>query len=119
MKKRWFIGLSVLAVIALLLGGCQKRPTAEEIVAKLEEVEASTEDAHAVLELSAKGEGMEEELVIEVWEKKPNKFRAEILKANDQLAEENRALRVHARRILRAGRLGRFVRQMRKAEKEG
>jgi outer membrane lipoprotein-sorting protein len=83
MNKRWFIGLSVLVVIALLLGGCQRRPTAEEIVAKLKEVEASTEDAHAVLEFSAKGQGVEEDLVVEVWEKKPNKFRAEVLEAND------------------------------------
>jgi outer membrane lipoprotein-sorting protein len=83
MNKRWFIGLSALVVIALLLGGCQRRPTAEEIVAKLEEVEASTEDAHAVLEFSAKGEGIDEELVVEVWEKKPNKFRAEVLEAKD------------------------------------
>jgi outer membrane lipoprotein-sorting protein len=83
MNKRWLIGLSVLAVLALLLGGCQKQPTAQEIVARLEEVEASTQDAHAVLEFSAKGEGMDEELVAEVWEKKPNKFRAEVLEAND------------------------------------
>jgi outer membrane lipoprotein-sorting protein len=83
MNKRWFIGLSVLVVVSLLLGGCQRRPTAEEIVAKLEEVETSTEDAHAVLEFSAKGEGMDEDIVVEVWEKKPNKFRAEILEAND------------------------------------
>ena len=83
MNKRWLIGLSVLAMIALLLGGCQKQPTAKEIVAKLEEVEASTQDANAVLEISAKGEGLDEELVVEVWEKKPNKFRAEVLKAND------------------------------------
>jgi outer membrane lipoprotein-sorting protein len=83
MNKRWFIGLSVLVVISLLLGGCQRKPTAEEIVAKLEEIEASTEDAHAILEFSAKGQGVDEELVVEVWEKKPNKFRAEVLEAKD------------------------------------
>jgi outer membrane lipoprotein-sorting protein len=83
MNKRWLIGLSMLVVVALLLGGCQRQPTAEEIVTKLEEVEASTEDAHAILEFSAKGEGLDEDIVVEVWEKKPNKFRAEILEAND------------------------------------
>jgi len=83
MNKRWFIGLSVLVAISLLLGGCQKQPTAQEIVAKLEEVEASTEDAHAILEFSAKGQGTDQDLVVEVWEKKPNKFRAEVLEAND------------------------------------
>jgi outer membrane lipoprotein-sorting protein len=83
MNKRWFIGLSVLLAISLLLGGCQKQPTAEEIVNKLKEVEASIEDAHAVLEISVQGEGMDEELVVEVWEKKPDKFRAEVLEASD------------------------------------
>jgi outer membrane lipoprotein-sorting protein len=83
MNKRWLIGLSVLVAISLLLGGCQKQPTAEEIVAKLKEVEASTEDAHAILEISLQGEGMDEELVVEVWEKKPSKFRAEVLEASD------------------------------------
>jgi outer membrane lipoprotein-sorting protein len=83
MNKRWFIGLSVLIAISLLLGGCQRKPAAQEIVAKLQEVEASTEDAHAILEFSAKGQGTGEDLVVEVWEKRPNKFRAEVLEAND------------------------------------
>jgi outer membrane lipoprotein-sorting protein len=83
MNKRWFIGLSVLVAISLLLGGCQKQPTAEEIVAKMREVEADIEDAHAVLEISLQGQGMDDELTIEVWEKKPNRFRAEVLEASD------------------------------------
>ena len=87
MKKRWFIGLSAFVALSLLLslflGGCQNRPTAEEIVAKMREVEASTEDAHAVLELSIQGQGMDEDLVVEVWEKKPDKLRAEVLEASD------------------------------------
>jgi outer membrane lipoprotein-sorting protein len=83
MNRRWFIGLSVLVMVGLLLSGCQRKPTAEEIVAKLEEVEASTQDAHGILEFSAKGQGMDEDLVVEVWEKKPNKFRAEVLEANN------------------------------------
>lgn len=87
MNKRRFIGLSALVALSLLLslflGGCQNRPTAEEIVAKMREVEASTEDAHAVLELSVQSQVMDGDLVLEVWEKKPNKFRAEVLEAGD------------------------------------
>jgi outer membrane lipoprotein-sorting protein len=83
MNKRWLIGWSVLVMVALLLGGCQRQPTAQEIVAKLQEVEASTEDAHAILEFSAKGQGTDQDLVVEVWEKRPNKFRAEVLEASD------------------------------------
>jgi outer membrane lipoprotein-sorting protein len=82
MNKRWLIGLSVLAAISLLLSGCQNQPTAEEIVARIKEVEASTEDAHGVLEVSVQSQGMDVALVVEVWEKKPNKVRAEVLESS-------------------------------------
>lgn len=83
MNKRWFAGLSLLAVLSLLVSGCQSRPTAEEIVAKMKEVEASIEDAHGVVEFSGQGQGIDMELAVEMWEKKPNKFRAEVLEASD------------------------------------
>ena len=82
MNKRWFVGLSVLVVLSLLVSGCQSGPTAQEIVARLREVEASTEDAHAVLEISVQSQRTEE-VVVEVWEKSPDKFRAEVLEASD------------------------------------
>lgn len=83
MNKHWFFGLSLLVIFSMLLAGCGMQPTAEEIVAKLREVEASTEDAHGVVEISVNGQGMDEELVIEAWEKKPNMFRAKVLEASD------------------------------------
>jgi outer membrane lipoprotein-sorting protein len=83
MSKRWFFGLGLLVAVSLLVVGCQDRPTAEEIVVKLKEVEASTEDAHAVLVVDIKGQGAEENLTVEVWEKKPDKFRAEVLKSSN------------------------------------
>jgi len=86
MNKRRFIGLNMLVAFSLLslfLGGCQNRPTAEEIVAKMRKVEASTEDVHAVLEFNVQGQGMDQELVVEVWEKKPNKIRAKVLEAGN------------------------------------
>jgi outer membrane lipoprotein-sorting protein len=80
MNKRWLIGLSLLVALSLLIGGCQNQPpTAEEIVTRLKEVEAGIEDAHAVLEV----QGMDNDMVVEVWEKRPNKFRAEVLEASD------------------------------------
>jgi outer membrane lipoprotein-sorting protein len=88
-KKRWLAGLSVLAVLSLLLAGCQSGPTAEEIVAKMQEVEASTEDAHAVVEFSLQAEGMgtgmgtDMNVVVELWEQRPNRFRAEVLEASE------------------------------------
>ena len=67
MNKRRFIGLSVLVLLSLLLSllvsGCQNRTSAQEIVAKLREVETSTEDAHAVLEISVQGQENEEVVV--------------------------------------------------------
>lgn len=84
MNKRWMSVLSVLGVITLLLAGCQGGPTAEEIVAKIREVEASTEDVHAVIEVAVdvESEDLNEELVVEVWEKSPNKLRAEVLESS-------------------------------------
>jgi outer membrane lipoprotein-sorting protein len=85
MKKQWLIALSVLAMLSLLLSGCQTGPTAEEIVAKMQEVEASTEDAHAVVEFSVQFEDVDVDMdvVVELWEKRPGKFRAEVLEAGE------------------------------------
>ncbi len=87
MNKHWLIVLGPLAVVSLLVVGCQGGPTAEEIVTRLKEVEASTEDAHAVVELSFKGQGEDGAFVVEVWEKQPNKFRAEMLETSDPAYE--------------------------------
>ncbi len=87
MNKRWFVGLSVVMALSLLLGGCQSGPTAEEIVAKMQEVEASVEDAHAVVEFSVQAQGEEMDGAVELWEKSPNKLRVEVLEASeDRLA---------------------------------
>jgi outer membrane lipoprotein-sorting protein len=83
MNRRWVVGLSILVMLSLFIGGCQSRPTAEEIVAKMQEVEASIDDAHAVVEFDAQAEGMDLDLVVEMWEKRPNKFRAEVLEASE------------------------------------
>ncbi len=85
MKKQWIVVLSVMATLSLLLSGCQTGPTAEEIVAKMQEVEASTEDAHAVVEFSVQAEDMDVDMdvVVELWEKRPAKLRAEVLEAGE------------------------------------
>jgi outer membrane lipoprotein-sorting protein len=85
MKTRLLIGFNFLVILSLLLTGCQTGPTAEEIVAKMQEVEASTEDAHAVVEFSiqAETEDVDMDIVVELWEKRPGKFRAEVLEAGE------------------------------------
>ena len=78
-SRATLVFVAALALVPLLLGGCQSGPTAEEIVAMMKEVEASTEDAHAVVEFNLRLEGLEGDIVVEMWEKSPNQFRAEVL----------------------------------------
>jgi outer membrane lipoprotein-sorting protein len=82
MAKRWLVGLSVLVMVSLLLGACQSQPSVEDIVARMKEVEASTDDAHGVLEVSIHARGMDQEMVVEVWEKGPSKTRADVLESS-------------------------------------
>ena len=82
MTNRWLVVLSVLVALSLLMAACQSQPSVEEIVAKMKEVEASTDDAHGMLELSIDALGMDQEMVVEVWEKAPNKTRAEMLESS-------------------------------------
>jgi outer membrane lipoprotein-sorting protein len=82
MNKRWLVVVSVLAMFSLLLGACQSQPSVEEIVAKMKEVEASTDDAHGVLEISIHSLGLDQEMVVEVWEKRPGKTRADMLESS-------------------------------------
>jgi outer membrane lipoprotein-sorting protein len=74
----------MLVALAMLVSGCESKPTAEEIVAKMQEVEASTEDAHAVVEFSIQTPEMEADVVVEMWEKQPDKFRAEVVETDDE-----------------------------------
>jgi outer membrane lipoprotein-sorting protein len=83
MKTKVLIGFSMLVALSLLLTGCQTGPTAEEIVAKMQEVEAGTEDAHAVVEFSVQFEDVDTQIVADLWEKRPGKFRAEVLEAGE------------------------------------
>jgi outer membrane lipoprotein-sorting protein len=83
MKKTRMIGLGILVAVSLVLTGCQSGPTAEEIVGKMKDVEASTVDAHAVVEFGLQAQGTDMEVVVELWEKKPNKLRVEVLEASD------------------------------------
>ena len=81
-SKRWVVVLGILATLSLLLGACQSQPSVEEIVAKMKEVEANTNDAHGVVEFSIGGVGMDQDMVVEVWEKRPHKMRVEMLESS-------------------------------------
>jgi outer membrane lipoprotein-sorting protein len=80
--KRW-IALSLLLVLALILAGCGREMSAEEIVAKMQETVDSTQDAHAIVVAEVNAQGIELSAKAELWEQMPNKARAEVLEASE------------------------------------
>jgi outer membrane lipoprotein-sorting protein len=56
--------------------------TAEEIVARVKETLENTEDAHAVVYAEVDAQGIQMSVTAEVWEKAPDKLRAEVLEAS-------------------------------------
>jgi len=81
MSKRWIIWGSLVVIGACLLG-CQQALTAKEIVANVNAAAVDVQDAHAVLEISIQTEDQDQDLVIEVWEKRPDMFRAVVRESN-------------------------------------
>ena len=47
-KAGWLLSLTILFTGLLVMGGCAEKLTAEDIVAKMQEVVSSTNDAHAL-----------------------------------------------------------------------
>jgi outer membrane lipoprotein-sorting protein len=80
--KRW-IAFSLLLILALVLAGCGREMTAEEIVAKMQETVDSTQDAHAVVVAEVNAQGIQLSATAELWEQMPNKVRAEVLEASE------------------------------------
>jgi len=81
-KAGWLLSLTILFTSLLVMGGCAEKLTAEDIVAKMQEVVSSTNDAHAVVEVTVNVQGESLQMVVEVWGKLPNKVRAEVLETN-------------------------------------
>lgn len=81
-KARWLWAMAVLLALVVAAGGCTKKLTVEDIVAKVKEVVASTNDGHAVIEVTAKVQSESVRAVIEVWGKQPNKARAKVLETD-------------------------------------
>lgn len=83
MKNKVWIAVGLL-LVASLLAGCGHEMTAEEIVAKVRETVDSTQDAHATVTATVNAQGIEMRVKAEVWEKSPNKVRAEVLEASEE-----------------------------------
>lgn len=84
-RKMMVAVVSLLVVASLALAGCGDGITAEEIVAKMQEMLEATEDAHAIVRIALNAQGITMGATAEVWEKTPNKIRAEVLESTDGL----------------------------------
>jgi outer membrane lipoprotein-sorting protein len=84
MRRRVWMSCSVFLILSLVLVGCGQKTTAEDIVAKIQETAASTQDAHAVLTADVNVQGIEMSVKAEVWEKMPNKARAVVIESSDE-----------------------------------
>lgn len=82
MRRKGWIVLGLLLVLALIPVGCGTKITAEEIVAKMRETMENTQDAHAVVTGSINAQGIELTAKAEIWEKAPNQVRVEVLEAS-------------------------------------
>lgn len=83
MRSRVWIAIGLLLAMGLVLAGCGNEITAEEIVDRVRETVDSTQDAHATIIATVNAQGIEMRVKAEVWEKSPNKVRAEILEASE------------------------------------
>ena len=83
MVQKIWIALGLFLVLSLALAGCGQRITAEEIVAKMQETIENTEDAHAVIDVAVDAQGLQVSAKAEVWEKSPNRIRAQVLEASE------------------------------------
>ena len=70
-------------IIILMLVGCGPREsiTADEIMGKVRETWEGAADIHAVWELTLELGVIQDQLVVEMWRKQPDKLRAEVLEA--------------------------------------
>jgi outer membrane lipoprotein-sorting protein len=83
MVRKSLILLGLVLALSLALAGCSQKMTAEEIVAKMQETVESTQDAHAVVLVDVNAQGIEMSVKAEIWEKSPDKVRAQVLEASE------------------------------------
>ncbi len=75
--------IGLFLTFGLILTGCGGGITAEEVVSKMEETIANTDNAHAVIVASVDAQGIKMNVTAEVWEMMPNKVRAEVRDASE------------------------------------
>ena len=83
MRQKTWIVFSLILLLTLAIVGCEKKPTAEEIVTKVQETLQTITDAHGIVLVSGSVQGIEVSMKAEVWEKTPNKGRAVLLESSE------------------------------------
>ena len=83
MRRTLFLNVLSFAIIILMLLGCgpEESITASEVMGKVREAWEGAADAHAVWELTLDMGVIQDQLVVEVWRKQPDKLRTEVLEA--------------------------------------
>jgi outer membrane lipoprotein-sorting protein len=81
--RRTFLNVLIFVIILLILVGCgpEESITAGEIMGKVRETWEGAIDIHATWELTLDVGVIQDQLVVEVWRKQPDKLRAEVLEA--------------------------------------
>jgi outer membrane lipoprotein-sorting protein len=85
---RFFICLFVLLVVSGLLAWTaiahrSDQPiSAEQVVHRMRKVEASIDDAHSVLEIDLDAGVIQDRWILEVWKKRPDFYRIELLETS-------------------------------------
>ncbi len=74
-----------LSLAMLTVAGCRldQPVTPDEIARQIREIQIEADDLHASLELTLNTDVLQDRLLIEMWEKKTDKLRVEILEANN------------------------------------
>lgn len=83
MRRILYLNVLSFVIILLVLLGCgpQESITADEIVGKVRETWEGAVDMHATWELTLDMGVIQDQLVVEMWRKQPDKLRAEVLEA--------------------------------------
>ncbi len=82
MRRKMWMGVGLVLVLATALAGCGHKITAEEIVAKMQATMENTSNAHAMVSGSVNAQSLVLSATAEIWEMSPNKVRVEVLEVS-------------------------------------
>jgi outer membrane lipoprotein-sorting protein len=83
MKGKMLVLFGLCLALTVSMASCGSQPTAEEIIARIQETVDSTEDAHAVVTTTFDVQGIEMSVTAEIWEKSPDMLRVKVLDSTE------------------------------------